>query len=105
MSTEQQSWRSLQSLGEVAAQVPDRIQTCTVLVQVDSRASLAAAWEEDASWLRRELKMWLKPGCDALLGRLWPHMLAEAVAAPAAESKKAVKWTGKRKKDGPKQSK
>lgn len=49
-------------------------------VQVDSRASLAAAWHEDSTFLKRQLCAWLRKDAAPKLERLWPQLLAEAVA-------------------------
>lgn len=66
--------------------------------QVDSRAALATAWEEDATWLLPELRLWLKSGGEPTLARIWPHMLTEA-ATPVPLMKTAVKGAH-RSKDG-----
>ncbi len=47
-------------------------------LQVDSRASLAAAWRDDPTFLKRQLRAWLRKDAAQALDALWPQLLAEA---------------------------
>ena len=50
---------------------------------IDSRAALAAAWQEDPSVLKRQLLECVKKGQQGKLLELWPQALSQA-AQPAA---------------------
>jgi hypothetical protein len=49
---------------------------CTTARQVDTRASLAAAWRADPTFLKRGLRAWVRKA--ALVDAVWPALLAEA---------------------------
>lgn len=52
-------------------------------MQVFSRASLAAAWAQDPSFLKPQLGLWLHKQQRRVLDSLWPQMLQEAAATAA----------------------
>lgn len=45
---------------------------------IDSRASLAAAWRNDKGLLKPELAAWMKAGSVEALVENWPQLLAES---------------------------
>lgn len=47
--------------------------------QVDSRASLAAAWRADRTFLKHQLRAWLRKHAATSLDSAWPQLLSEAV--------------------------
>jgi hypothetical protein len=59
------------------------------LLQVFSRARLAAVWAQDASYLKQHLSLWLHKQQRHVLDSLWPQLLAEAAAAPQKRPKKS----------------
>jgi hypothetical protein len=78
--------RAQKRVGELLAALAAR--------HVDSRASLAAAWRADPTFLRRELVAWLsKPGAHLLQG-LWPRLFEEAFGGTVPAR---VSGTGKKK--------
>jgi hypothetical protein len=50
---------------------------------IDSRAALAAAWQEDLSVLKRQLLECLKKGQQGKLLELWPQALSQAAQSAA----------------------
>lgn len=73
------------------------------VLQVFSRASLAAAWAQDPSFLKQQLGLWVHKQQRRVLESLWPQLLQEAAAAAAeaaAQQRRqgSKKGGGKRKK-------
>lgn len=47
---------------------------------VDSAAALAERWQADPSFLRPELRAWLRRGSERALDLQWPRLVAEVAA-------------------------
>eukprot|EP00884_Botryococcus_braunii_P019188 jgi/Botrbrau1/5953/Bobra.0366s0123.1 len=65
--------RAQKRVGELLAALAGR--------SVDSRASLAAAWQAHPTFLHRELLAWLSPAGAQMLQALWPRLLQEMARA------------------------
>lgn len=59
-------------------------------MQVYSRASLAAAWAQDPTFLQPQLSLWLHKQQRRALDTVWPQLLQEA-AAGVEQNKKGAK--------------
>jgi hypothetical protein len=62
-----------------------------VCAQVFSRASLAAAWAQDPSFLQPQLALWVHKPQRRALDALWPQLLQEAQQQQQQQHKKGVK--------------
>jgi hypothetical protein len=59
-----------------------------VFLQVFSRASLAAVWVQDPSFLKDQLGLWVHKQQRRVLEALWPQLLQEAAAGGTQQRKK-----------------
>jgi hypothetical protein len=66
-----------------------------VSLQVFSRASLAAVWAQDPSYLKDQLDLWVHKQQRRVLEGLWPQLLQEAAAGGTQQR---TKGGSKRKK-------
>lgn len=65
-------------------------------MQVYTRASLAAVWAQDPSFLQPQLSLWLHKQQRRALDALWPQLLQEAAAGDAQNKKGAKRKHSKR---------
>lgn len=54
-------------------------KTCGSVLQVFNRASLAAVWQQQPSFLQQQVAMWISKTQRHVLDNLWPLLLYQAL--------------------------
>jgi hypothetical protein len=67
-----------------------RLPVPAALLQVFSRAALAAAWAQQPLFLKQQLALWVKQQQRHVLDSMWPQLLQQAAAAAAGSGAAGV---------------